>query len=82
MANMQLEKRKMATASFNASVRLFTLKDTLLKQTSDHIKYHRGFCSLKEFQKKASQQTWNLPQTGDLIAVILQPNGIAEQEKR
>lgn len=72
----------METASFNASMRLFTLKDAFLTQASDHVKYHRGFHTLKEFQKKASQQTGNLPQTGYLIAVILQPNGIAEQEKR
>lgn len=84
MDNRQLEKkkRKLAPASFSALVRLFTLRDTLLKPTSDHVKYHRGLCALKEFERKASQQTGNLPQTSALIAVILQPNRIAEQEKR
>jgi len=82
VANSQVEKGKMAIASFHGSVRLFTLKDTLLKQTSDHIKHQGGFCTLEDIQKKASQQTGNLAWTGDLIAVILRPNGIAEQEKR
>lgn len=52
VANRQLEKKgKLAPASFSALVRLFTLRDTLLKATSDHVKYRGGLCARKELER-------------------------------
>lgn len=52
-AARQKKKGKLAPASLSALVRLFTLGDTVLRPTSDHVKYHRGLCELKRIWEES-----------------------------